>query len=97
MPSLGTGSRLPIYGQPDAPGGAGCDGRRPWRSLEELEARALPSPEFAPGAAEAPDGLSRRSFLQLLGAAPPRAPVGGRALRRGGLAKDRELRTGTYR
>jgi len=68
MPSLGHGSHLPIYGQPDAPGGMGADGRRPFRSLGELGARGLPSPEFPPGAAEPPDGFTRRSFLQLVGA-----------------------------
>ena len=66
MPSLG--SKLPIYGQDNAAGRAGADGRRRWRSLEELESRRLPSPEFPEGAAEPPDGVSRRSFLQLMGA-----------------------------
>ncbi|HUL60501.1 MAG TPA: TAT-variant-translocated molybdopterin oxidoreductase, partial [Anaeromyxobacteraceae bacterium] len=61
MPSLG---RLPIYGQDESP----LDRRR-WRSLEELD-RGAPEPagEFPEGAAEAPDGLGRRGFLQLLGA-----------------------------
>ncbi|HUK66477.1 MAG TPA: Fe-S-cluster-containing hydrogenase [Anaeromyxobacteraceae bacterium] len=68
MPSLGHGSRLPIYGQPDLPGAVGADGRHPYRSLEERSSRALPSPEFPPGAAEAPEGLSRRNFIQLMGA-----------------------------
>ncbi|HEX8908629.1 MAG TPA: TAT-variant-translocated molybdopterin oxidoreductase, partial [Anaeromyxobacteraceae bacterium] len=66
MPSLG--SKLPIYGQESATGRPGSDGRARWRSLDELARRALPSPEFPEGAAEPPDGLSRRSFLQILGA-----------------------------
>jgi molybdopterin-containing oxidoreductase family iron-sulfur binding subunit len=68
MPSLGHGSKLPIYGQADAPGGIGADGRRHWRSLDELHNRPLPSPEFPAGASEPPDGVSRRSFLQVMGA-----------------------------
>ena len=68
MPPLGHGSRLPIYGQPDAPGGVGADGRRPWRSLEERTTRALPSPEFPEGAAEAPEGVGRRDFMAIMGA-----------------------------
>ena len=66
MPSLG--SKLPIYGQDNAAGRPGADGRQKWRSLEELESRRLPSPEFPEGAAEPPEGVSRRSFLQVLGA-----------------------------
>ncbi|BDG10517.1 TAT-variant-translocated molybdopterin oxidoreductase [Anaeromyxobacter paludicola] len=60
---------LPIYGQAAEP--PTKPNHRPlWRSLEELaqgrsEAR---SPEFAPGADGPPDALSRRSFMQLLGA-----------------------------
>jgi len=60
MPSLG----LPIYGQE-----IGLDARR-WRTLAEHDAGAAPpvAREFGPGADLAPDGLGRRSFLQLLGA-----------------------------
>ena len=59
MPSLG----LPIYGQKTA-----LETRR-WKSLDELEARAEAEPgEFPEGAAETPEGLSRRGFLQVLGA-----------------------------
>ncbi|HVI76325.1 MAG TPA: TAT-variant-translocated molybdopterin oxidoreductase [Anaeromyxobacteraceae bacterium] len=66
MPPLG--SKLPIYGQESAVGRPGADGRSRWRSLEELANRALPSPEFPEAAAEPPAGVSRRTFLQLLGA-----------------------------
>ncbi|HSD20168.1 MAG TPA: TAT-variant-translocated molybdopterin oxidoreductase [Anaeromyxobacter sp.] len=59
MPSLG----LPIYGQKTA-----LETRR-WKSLDELEARTAAEPgEFPEGAAETPEGLSRRGFLQVLGA-----------------------------
>jgi molybdopterin-containing oxidoreductase family iron-sulfur binding subunit len=68
MPSLGPGSTLPIYGQPDAPERQPADGRRRWRSLDELAARPTPTPEFEMGAAEAPQGFSRRGFLQIMGA-----------------------------
>ena len=68
MSSLGPGSKLPIYGQPEVPDRAPADGRYRWRSLEEFNARVAPSPEFPEGAAEAPDGFSRRGFLQILGA-----------------------------
>ena len=62
MPSLG----LPIYGQPRA---AGLDARR-WRTPEEYAHPAdVPPGEFPEGAAETPEGLGRRSFLQVLGAA----------------------------
>jgi molybdopterin-containing oxidoreductase family iron-sulfur binding subunit len=61
MPSLG----LPIYGQPRA----GLDARR-WRTAEEYAHPAdVPPGEFPEGAAEAPEGLGRRGFLQVLGAA----------------------------
>ena len=61
MPPMKT---LPIYGQPQAPGD-----RPLWRSLEDLEgAQPRPGGEFPPGATEPPSELSRRSFLQLLGA-----------------------------
>ncbi|HEX9243181.1 MAG TPA: Fe-S-cluster-containing hydrogenase [Anaeromyxobacter sp.] len=60
MPSLG----LPIYGQP-----SGLDARR-WRTLEEHAGQAAgASSEFPDGAAtEPPEGVSRRGFLQVLGA-----------------------------
>jgi molybdopterin-containing oxidoreductase family iron-sulfur binding subunit len=44
------------------------DQPRPWRSLEELEGPAAAPNEFAPGAGEPPAGLSRRRFLELVGA-----------------------------
>ncbi|HEX9050620.1 MAG TPA: 4Fe-4S ferredoxin, partial [Anaeromyxobacter sp.] len=67
MPSLG----LPIYGQQ-----SGLEARR-WRTLEEHAEGAPPAArEFAPGADVAPEGLGRRSFLQLLGAS---AALGGLA------------------
>ncbi|ABS25052.1 TAT-variant-translocated molybdopterin oxidoreductase [Anaeromyxobacter sp. Fw109-5] len=59
MPSLG----LPIYGQKTA-----LETRR-WKSIEELEGRGeAEAGEFPEGAAETPDGFSRRGFLQILGA-----------------------------
>jgi MoCo/4Fe-4S cofactor protein with predicted Tat translocation signal len=66
---------LPVIqdqGQPRTPG------HRPlWQSIEELEARAAAARgEFAPGAAEAPPEMSRRSFMQVLGAS---AALGGLA------------------
>jgi molybdopterin-containing oxidoreductase family iron-sulfur binding subunit len=46
-----------------------------WQSVEELEARAAAARgEFEPGSAEAPPEMSRRSFLQVLGAS---AALGG--------------------
>jgi MoCo/4Fe-4S cofactor protein with predicted Tat translocation signal len=62
MPSMKT---LPIYGQAPRP----RPDRKLWRSLEELE-DAAPGlqGEFPPGAAEPPSDISRRGFLQLLGA-----------------------------
>jgi molybdopterin-containing oxidoreductase family iron-sulfur binding subunit len=77
MPSLGPG--LPIYGQK-----SGLTAPR-WRTAAE-RAGAVPAPgEFEEGAAEAPEGLGRRSFLQVLGASaalaglqacrPPREPL----------------------
>src|SRR2546423_5368055 len=51
--------------------------RRMWRSLEELE--GLPDDdggEFAPGA-DSPEGWSRRTFLQLLGASAALAAAAG--------------------
>ncbi|HZZ85944.1 MAG TPA: TAT-variant-translocated molybdopterin oxidoreductase [Anaeromyxobacteraceae bacterium] len=78
---------LPIYGQAARPPGDDRGQRPLWRSLEELAAGRDEgrSPEFAPGADSPPDALSRRSFLQLLGAtlafagleacAPPREKI----------------------
>jgi MoCo/4Fe-4S cofactor protein with predicted Tat translocation signal len=64
MPSLG---RLPIYGQKSASGT--LPEKKHWRTLEELEGVApVPGGEFPEGAAETPDGLTRRGFLQVLGA-----------------------------
>jgi len=75
--------KLPVLGQPDAPEpapnagpGAGtgvegrppADGRRRWRSLDELDAPRAPAPEFEVGAADPPGGMSRRGFIQILGA-----------------------------
>ncbi len=68
MPSLGPGSKLPILGQPEQPERAPADGRHRWRTLEDLERRRTATPEFEVGAADPPDGVSRRSFLQILGA-----------------------------
>jgi Fe-S-cluster-containing dehydrogenase component len=68
MPPLGSGAKLPIYGQPAAPDRAPADGRHPWRSLRVLGAGDGPSREFDEGAAEPPAGFSRRTFLQILGA-----------------------------
>jgi molybdopterin-containing oxidoreductase family iron-sulfur binding subunit len=60
MPSLG----LPIYGQR-----SGALEARRWRSVAEYEGGAGAEPgEFPEGAQEAPAGLGRRSFLELLGA-----------------------------
>ncbi|HEY6002420.1 MAG TPA: TAT-variant-translocated molybdopterin oxidoreductase, partial [Anaeromyxobacter sp.] len=60
MPSLG----LPIFGQK-----SGSLEARRWRTLEELEApEDVPPGEFPEGAQEAPQGFTRRSFLQVLGA-----------------------------
>jgi Fe-S-cluster-containing dehydrogenase component len=69
MPSLG----LPIYGQ--AIGGLG---ERRWRTVAEHDGATLEGAgEFAEGAAEAPDGLTRRSFLQVLGASAALAGLEG--------------------
>jgi molybdopterin-containing oxidoreductase family iron-sulfur binding subunit len=48
--------------------GPSVDGRERWRSLAELERRNRHPSEFPAGAAEAPEGFSRRGFLQILGA-----------------------------
>jgi molybdopterin-containing oxidoreductase family iron-sulfur binding subunit len=76
MPPL---TSLPIYGQR-----SGLLERR-WRSLDERGGDAPEPGEFPEGAAEAPPGLGRRPFLQLLGASaalaglsgcrPPREPL----------------------
>ncbi len=59
MPPLG----LPIYGQK-----SGIDARR-WKSLAEHAGTAATEPgEFPEGAAEPPEGFTRRGFLQILGA-----------------------------
>jgi MoCo/4Fe-4S cofactor protein with predicted Tat translocation signal len=64
MPSLGP---LPIYGQKRASGT--LPEKKHWRTLDELEGTApAQSGEFPEGAAETPDGLTRRGFLQVLGA-----------------------------
>jgi molybdopterin-containing oxidoreductase family iron-sulfur binding subunit len=68
MSSMTPGPKLPILGQPAEADRGAADGRRWWRSLEEHAQRRLPTPEFEEGAAEAPDGFSRRGFLQILGA-----------------------------
>ncbi|HZI77195.1 MAG TPA: TAT-variant-translocated molybdopterin oxidoreductase, partial [Gemmatimonadales bacterium] len=68
--------------QPES--GRGADqrqGRAYWRSLEELAntpefQEAVPR-EFPFGAAEPADGMSRRSFVQLLGASIALAGLGG--------------------
>ncbi|MBI5070889.1 MAG: 4Fe-4S dicluster domain-containing protein [Deltaproteobacteria bacterium] len=61
MPSM----KLPILGQ--APQAAEGD-RLPWRSIAGREDRRGHPSEFPAGAAEAPEGFSRRGFLQILGA-----------------------------
>jgi len=57
--------KLPILGQ--EPQAAEAD-RLPWRSIAGREERRGHPAEFPAGAAEAPDGFSRRGFLQILGA-----------------------------
>jgi MoCo/4Fe-4S cofactor protein with predicted Tat translocation signal len=57
-------AKLPIYGQASG----ALDARR-WRTLEEHEGTAPAARgEFPEGAAETPEGFTRRSFLQVLGA-----------------------------
>jgi molybdopterin-containing oxidoreductase family iron-sulfur binding subunit len=69
MPSLG----LPIYGQK-----SGLAETRRWKSLEEFAGRAQIAPgEFPEGAAETPDGFTRRGFLQILGASVALAGLQG--------------------
>ena len=63
MPSLGRG--LPIYGQAPA---AGLTARR-WRSPGELSLGVDKDAGEFPEPAEAPEGLTRRGFLGVLGAA----------------------------
>ena len=62
MSSIAPGPKLPILGQPAEADPGAADGRRWWRTLEEQAQRRLPTPEFEEGAAEAPDGFSRRGF-----------------------------------
>jgi molybdopterin-containing oxidoreductase family iron-sulfur binding subunit len=60
MPSLG----LPIYGQKSA----SLEARR-WKTIGEYEGGEAVLPgEFPEGAQETPEGFTRRSFLQVLGA-----------------------------
>ena len=69
MPPMKTLPVIQDRGQPERP-----PGHRPlWQSVEEVARRRG---EFAAGAAEAPPELSRRSFLQILGAS---AAFGGLA------------------
>jgi MoCo/4Fe-4S cofactor protein with predicted Tat translocation signal len=73
MPSLG---RLPIYGQKRASGT--LPEKQRWQTLEELEGVApVQSGEFPDGAAETPEGLTRRGFLQVLGASAALASLSG--------------------
>jgi molybdopterin-containing oxidoreductase family iron-sulfur binding subunit len=57
------------------------DGRRCWRDLDELldtpDFREALGREFPAGAAELADGMTRRSFVRLLGASIALAGVGG--------------------
>jgi molybdopterin-containing oxidoreductase family iron-sulfur binding subunit len=73
MPSM---KNLPILGQSQRPEGGRAE-RPLWRSLDELE-RGAPraGAEFAAGAAEPPSELSRRAFVQLLGASAALAGLG---------------------
>ncbi|HET7755333.1 MAG TPA: TAT-variant-translocated molybdopterin oxidoreductase [Anaeromyxobacteraceae bacterium] len=70
---------LPVVGQDgpdDAPDCRGADGRRHWRSLEEWsEGAAAAKAEFPRGAAFLPEALTRRGFLQMLGASAALAGV----------------------
>ena len=70
MPSL----KLPIYGQ-KTPGDELL--ARRWRSLAEHGGATPEAGEFPEGAAEPPDGLSRRGFLQILGASVALAGLEG--------------------
>jgi len=68
MPSL----KLPIYGQE-----GGVKARR-WTSLAGYEGTApVEAGEFPEGAAETPEGFSRRGFLQILGASVAIAGLSG--------------------
>ena len=72
MPPMKSLPVIQDQGQPRPPGH-----RSLWQSVEELEARAAAGRgEFAAGAAEVPPELSRRSFMQILGAS---AALGGLA------------------
>jgi molybdopterin-containing oxidoreductase family iron-sulfur binding subunit len=67
---------LPILGQ-SQPAEAGRPERPLWRSLEELDrGAARAGAEFPHGAAEPPSELSRRGFMQLLGASAALAGLG---------------------
>ena len=64
MPPMKSLPVIQDQAEPRAPGH-----RSLWQSVEELEARAAAGRgEFAAGAAEVPPELSRRSFMQILGA-----------------------------
>ncbi len=70
MPPMKSLPVIQDQGQPRPPGQ-----RSLWQSVEELEARAAAGRgEFAAGAAEVPPEMSRRSFMQILGAS---AALGG--------------------
>jgi molybdopterin-containing oxidoreductase family iron-sulfur binding subunit len=59
---------------------------RHWRSLEEREAAAgAGAGEFPPGASAPPTGLSRRRFLELVGATGALATAAGCSPSRGGI------------
>jgi molybdopterin-containing oxidoreductase family iron-sulfur binding subunit len=64
----------------DQPAPHAAGGRRLWRSIEELRGsealHAAAQREFPPGASELTDGVSRRSFMQLLGTSAALAGVG---------------------
>ena len=67
------GFPLPVLAAQDSCGAGCCGGRchdaRPWRSLEEKRGQATGSPdEFPQGASAPPEGVARRTFLQLAGA-----------------------------
>ena len=71
---------LPVVGQgrqDDAPDCRAADGRHHWRSLEEWseDEPTRSSSEFPRGAAFVPEALTRRGFLQILGASAALAGV----------------------
>ena len=76
MPSMKTLPILQDHGQPQRL--SGKPGQRSlWQSIQELEGRSSGrAGEFAAGAAEVPPELSRRSFLQILGASAALAGLG---------------------